>query len=304
MTTKKMKKIARARRRRANAQAVATKWEMSQKQQLSASEQELLDDDVEDNEDIDAEERTVYLVGFDKIKKIKVEFGALYPEMLDCVPVKLCSTPQQRIRIYKQIMANFRQNKSEHEDASGTEQYIPWNMIDFPEEFGRQNRCDLDTVARIFNNFTDHQYHVPRVAMLPVFDANGKITNVRFLMSDGWHRRAAKLEIAYRDNPDGLRQIDNPFQLQCFVTPVKNIEEAAQCFSAQNSPKHRRTMVNCDNWRARVVAKDEAAMAVVALANKYGLNAESPPNKTTHWPYFTSGDIIERMMFELSLIHI
>lgn len=238
------------------------------------------------------------LVGFDKTQGVKVEFAALTPDVINAVPAELAADAKARIRLYNRIMHEYDTAQQQQYDASAVDQHVPWNMLDFNEDFGREKRCDLNHVAKIVNNFVDHKYAVPRVVMMPVRDKSGEIIDVKFWVADGWHRRTVKIELMYRDNPEALRDTSNPLTIQCSITPVKNVQEAAQCFASQNAPTERRTMVKSDNWRARVIARDADVVSVVNLARKHGFNAESPVNKNKQWPYFTSGDILLRMMFE------
>jgi hypothetical protein len=238
------------------------------------------------------------LSGFDKSRNVKIEFDVLTPEILDNVPENISATPEERIEFYTQFAAEFEAAKEQKLDASTVTLDIPWNMLDFGEEFGRERRCDLNNVARIVNNFDDHKYAAPRVVVMPVYDNRNILVDVKFFVTDGWHRRTVKLELIYRGNPDALFDPDTVAGIQCCASPVATIQEAAECFVAQNSPTEKRTMVKSDNWRARVVARDQKVIEVVNLARKYGFNAESPVNKTKAWPHFTSGDILLRMMFE------
>jgi hypothetical protein len=240
------------------------------------------------------------LVGFDKKQSVKIEFEVLTPDIINAVPAALAADAKTRVRLYNRIMHEYNTAQQQQYDASAVNYHVPWNMLDFNEEFGREKRCDLNHVAKIVNNFVDHKYAIPRVVMMPIRDKNGEITDVKFWVADGWHRRTAKIELMYRENPTALRDSSDPITLQCSITPVKNVQEAAQCFASQNAPSERRTMVQSDNWRARVIARDTEVITVVNLARKHGFNAESPVNKNKQWPYFTSGDILLRMMFEFS----
>lgn len=240
------------------------------------------------------------LSGFDQTRCVKVFFSVLTAEIVDGVPVEFTATPETRINLYRQITDAYETAQRTNADASVVDFHVPWNMLDFPKKYGRTKKCDLNHVAKIVNNFADHKYAVPRVVMMPIYNKRNELVDVKFWVSDGWHRRTVKIEIIYRDDPASLSPENEPATIQCSITPVKTIQEAAQCFAAQNSPKERRTMDKADNWRARVVAGEPGVMAVVNMARKHGFNAESPSDKYKNWPYFTSGDILLRMMFEFS----
>lgn len=238
------------------------------------------------------------LVGKHKKTGRVVEFHALYPEMLENVPVNLRASAADRIRKYREIVAAIRVSTAH---VAGVSIEIPWTMLDFGEEYGREEHVDLDQVAYLTVDWRDENFHNLRVTALPIYDAAGKIVDVRFDVGDGWHRRTTLLERIYAKNPNGLRTTKAAAELPCFVTPVDSVAAAAGSFSAQNSPKEKKNIKNSDVWRARVVAKDVNAMAVVTLAAKYGFNAESLPRKRG-WPFFCSGQALERMMFEFSNI--
>lgn len=233
------------------------------------------------------------LIGRHKKTGAVVEFQALYPEMLDNVPAKLRAGATERLRKYREIMSAIRTNGSA---VAGASVNIPWTMLDFGDEYGREIRVDLNHVATLKTDWRDGNFHNIRVVMLPIY-AGSKIVDVRFDVTDGWHRRTTLLERIYSANPGGLLVSKRAASVPCFVTLAATVSDAAGSFSAQNSPSGRKSMLNPDVWRARVVAKDSRALAVVSLASDYGFNAEALPQRRG-WPFFRNGQVIERMMFE------
>lgn len=251
-----------------------------------------------------AEKKVSKLRGRARSLDTTVEFNAIHPGMLEDVPTDLKATNSARVKMGRQVFAAYAAGKKVGGDNSSITVALPWNMLDFPVGIGRTKRCNLDNVANIVGNFVDSMYAVPRVAALPIYDDNGRLTTVMFIVGDGWHRRTAKLELYYSKNPDGLRQVTRDvFALQCEITPVASIADAAMMFAAKNSTKYAKPVKGADDWRPRVVAgdKDPRAQAVVRLAAKYGFDATAPANNKA-WPCFTSGATMENLMFELRSI--
>jgi len=230
-----------------------------------------------------------------------VVFNALYPEVLEEVPDNLRATAQAKIKFYNELVRTHQAAKKANEDCSSISMAIPWNMLDFCPEVGRDNpRCSLNNVANIVGNFRDNMYAIPRVAALPVLDKFGNIVDVRFLIADAWHRRTAKLELYYRDKPELLKQVKfDVFKLQCGVTAVNTMAEVAQMFSSQNDPKLRKVVRSSCQWRPRAVAGalDPRAQTVIKLAAKHGFNANCEPNAKS-WNDIHNGATIENLIYK------
>lgn len=231
---------------------------------------------------------------------VAVVFKALYPEMLGEVPDNLRASDNAKIKFYRELVRVQQAAKAAGKDCSAIGVDVPWNMLDFCPEVGREPRCDLGNVANIVGNFQDNMYANPRIAALPVLDSDGNITTVRFLIADAWHRRTAKLELYYRDKPELLRQVKHDvFALACEATPCATIGQVAQMFTAQNDPKLRKPVRSSNQWRPRAVAGalDPRAQTVIKVAAKYGFNAKCQPN-AKRWNDIHNGATIENLIYK------
>ena len=235
-----------------------------------------------------------------------VEFKALWDEVEWNVPAALSASPAARIKMFREITSAARAAKAAGKIKPAISIELPWNMLDFAEVVGRESRCNLDNVANIVGDFHDHMYADPRVAMLPVYDTNGKLITVYFYVGDAWHRTRSLMELYYRNKPENLRQVKTDvLDIQCQVTAVKDMIEVAQMFSAQNSPKHSKPVRCGDQWRPRAIAadKDPRAKAVIELAAKYGFDILCRPG-VTGATVFSNGSTVENLMFDFPNIGI
>jgi hypothetical protein len=237
-------------------------------------------------------------------------FAALNREWLYGVPERFLASKEARLALYNEIVkhiggpavaaneALFRKKLRELQPQ------IPINYLEHPAKFGfgREIVVDPGHVGCIVANFDDNKFNVSMMLIWRYFDDFGNVVDVHFVLYDGWHSSRVRIEQEYRDCPEDLQAGKRFIQLPVTnLKPVVCVEEAAAAFASVNGTKERKATSSRDTWRHRVLQKDPAALAVVALAADAGLDATCTP-AAKGFPNLGPATVIEKLIYKTSAI--
>jgi hypothetical protein len=222
-------------------------------------------------------------------------FKALYRDVLENVPNNLRAPAKARLAVLREVLGLLRNTPKDVVDTGYVSMPIPWTMLEFPPgEVGRERAVDLGHIGHILQTYDEASANPPRVSVMPVYDDAGKLVDVHFYVTNGWHSRTICLERAYARRPADLRTGKEPIKIPVTVSVSETLADLATSFGNQND-EGVRPMAKRDSWRNVVVAENEAAIYAVEVAAEYGFNAAAPKGKRG-WEYFHNGDILRRLI--------
>jgi hypothetical protein len=203
--------------------------------------------------------------------------------MVEGVPAEFAETPATRLQLYAAITARHEEEMTDPlcVTTASVGFKMPWNVLTRNAAYQRDEFLKKNKVARIVNNWRPAKFQSLRVAMIPVYDDNGTMIDVRFEVADGWHRRSALVQLQ-------MTAGNTLFTISCEITPCRNQAEAASIFSASNNPDERAPTSSKEQWKAAFVEGQTDVVGVVELCDEYGLNARCT-SRTRRWPYVDFG---------------